>query len=95
MSPEPSRYAIDHALTEALIRREYLKRDDLAMTEAIANYHTEIAATANQLRCIINQVQFYPDMRTEETGRVITMLRQQITNHYFHKFGVMPSWQEA
>lgn len=92
MKHEPSRYAIDHTLTEALIRRRHLQ-DPLAMTEAIANYHTEIAATANQLRWIIRQIQFYPDMLTPETSKVIALLREQITSHYFNTFGVMPTWE--
>lgn len=92
---DPSTYAIDHTLTQALIRREYLKRDSLAMAEAVADYHATIAATAIHLRRIIQEIRHYPDLRTAETNKVITMLREQITAHYFNTFGVMPSWGPA
>ena len=92
---EPSRYAIDHALSVALMRRRHLQRDPLAMAEAIAEYHTAIAATANHIRAIIRRMQLYPDMRTPETDKVIALLREQITSYHFNTFGVMPAWETS
>lgn len=90
---EPTRSDINHALMNAAMRRRHLGSNPMALIEAVAVYHCQMAAYGAHLAKIIEMQRYCPDMK-EDTKSAINYLMEKINDHYFQTFGVMPSWLE-